>query len=287
MKKLVCFDENKQPNKQVIDLLSLFQVSPTDYSPKAVREATQAAWYQAGKLRAEIQALCKDEIKKALAMPIFKQLGFVDAVKPKGAKFNYIVFLGAALGGYRKRVKYFADVSSSVEENEEELISLGGERPLLDKENEQALLHPEKSDLIFPIKEGFSFNGNLPTNEAEMMDLVWKQSALPESWYSKKRYLVTTPRIPDETKEDGFRNPNTEETMRTWLSLNPKPGRVLLISSQPFVSFQEWQGTKVLEGFDVEAIGYAAPEFIAVSVFLDNAAKVIFEESLYLESLAS
>lgn len=85
----------------------------------------------------------------------------------------------------------------------------------------------------------------------------------------------------------GFRSANTTETVECWLGYHPKPGRYLIVSSQPFCESQlmaveravgdAMRGTGGEGTFTFDVCGPAAPT-LPLSRWLDNLAKQLWEE---------
>lgn len=133
------------------------------------------------------------------------------------------------------------------------LVFLTGDRPLHPTfESEKVLLDPACSP--YPFREGWKWEGTLPTNETEMMRLVFDQLALPKEWREMPLMVADAP------KPEGMKRPHTEHTVWAWLEMHPDPGTLLVVSDQPFVCRQEAVLRPLFPlDFDLEAVGGGCP----------------------------
>ena len=161
---------------------------------------------------------------------------------------------------------------------------MGGARKLdLVKESEQVLCTP--AELLF--KKERNKPGQMPATEAEMMQMVWDQSDLPNEWHS---LLVNAPMIHVPGSELGtWRPPNTAETVNYWLLQEQKPGYYLVGSSQPYVQYQllvvERAFEEMVEQRKInfpcyfKGCGPFATRSLPLATFLDTLAKQFYEET--------
>ena len=191
-----------------------------------IRDATQKAWYQEGKLRAEIQERHGD--KQREAMSLFRRLGFVHEVRCRRQRYFHCGILGGTVVAVRKRLAFLI---SEWERGVRimNLALLGSHRPLLaDKESEAVLLRRDNTEL--PICDDWKLEGPLPDTEIEMMRLVYDQAKLPAAWREVLGPNRVTCVSPLNAKA------NTRDTLEVWGE--EMTSSVLLVSSQPFVSYQ-------------------------------------------------
>lgn len=165
----------------------------------------------------------------------------------------------------RRRTRYFLKLFKDHKIEFGELIFLAGERPL-DPE-------VEPNDLWWNIEV-------IPKTEAEAAEVVWSQVAHEEGITFKPKFL-STPMIQDpETRI--VRRPGTMDTIRNWLSTNPKQGRVLLVSNQPYCDYQR-EATKQAvveqgqwrEPLEIDVVGEQESSHTNVAVLLDTIARYI------------
>lgn len=261
MKATLLFDSNGTPTQDLRDLLSLMEVEH-DGSLAGIRSATQAEWYQAGRLRAEIAE--KHGHKKDEAMPLLRNLGFFNEIRAQRMTHFHCAFLGATVTAVRKRLAFLhSEWNRGIRFTD--LVFFGSNRPLMkDKESPEVLLNAENSDL--PFSSDWKLEDDLPQTEIEMMRMVYRQAG----WLNEDKVVFI-----EATGKDG-RNANTRDTLELWG--NGIRGDVLVVSSQPFVSFQGIIAEKVLPSHaNPECIGYAANTTLPVTTFLDNVAKLVYE----------
>ncbi len=162
---------------------------------------------------------------------------------------------------------------------------MGGARKLDPvKENEQVLCTPAE----LPFRKEWVKPEQMPTTEAEMMQMVWNQSILPNLWYSG---LVNAPMQPKdpENPEGEKRPPSTAETVYHWLLQGKKPGYYLVGSNQPYVEYQrlvvERAHEELIERREInfpcyfKGCGPAATPTLPLATFLDTLAKQFYEET--------
>lgn len=266
------FDIDGEPTDPLIRLLDLCEVQH-DCTLASIRDATQAAWYQAGKLRSEILE-GKHGSQRDLIIPLLRELGIIDALRaPIGSRWGYALVLGAMLTAVRKRIAHLARLWE-LGTRFRQVVLLGSQRALnQDKEGLQELIRSENPDLPFDLPE--QMLTMMPTNEGEMMDFVYRLAASRLPWGDLPVKLVVAPKV------EG-RNINTADTIKHWLVGDAQPGSCLVVSSQPFCQYQGLVVQSCLPpGFAPEngvvAVGYQAPDSITVAAHLDGIAKTIFE----------
>lgn len=255
------FDNAGKPSDALLKLLQLTNVAH-DGTLAGIRDATQREWYQEGRLRKDVEeqhASLKDQV-----MPLFRTLGMVDAVTaPVGGGFFNVLVLGATVTAVRKRYRYFRD-----EQRKQGWLWIGmyflGSTRKLGQQEIDLLLKPDNPDL--PFSPDWEPILDTAVTEAQMMSMVAHQTVIRDVM------VLSTPEV------EG-RNANTGDTVRYWKEvIRCEEPDVLVVSSQPYVSYQGLTAQNVLgHPYRVTAIGYAAPPTITVSGYLDNVAKLIYE----------
>lgn len=265
------FDIDGDPSDPLIRLLDVCEVQH-DSSLVSIRDATQAAWYQEGKLRSEILE-GEHGPNRHLIIPLLQELGMIEALRaPVGSRWDYALLLGAMLTGVRKRLAHLEQLWLRGMRFRQ-LVMLGSRRPLnKDKEGASSLFDRHNKDLA--VRDGWQAPKTVPTNEVEMMALLQDQAQL--IWRGEVEVSIV------DTPPPSGRNTDTRDTVRHWLTSNPTPGKCLVVSSQPFSQYQGMVVQSCLPpGFAPEdgvvAVGYRAPDSITVSAHLDSVAKTIFE----------
>lgn len=210
-------------------------------------------------------------------MALLKELNLVDAVTAPSEPYAGALILGATVVAVRKRLAYLL---AHYQVNPDEsgftvtfptVYLLGGARPL-DKDKESLTVLTTPAEL--PFKADWTPPSEMPATEAGMMRLVFEQSKLPP-W---EGVFVDTPLQPTADAKTG--HPNTTDTVKEFLKTDPKPGTYLAVSSQPFVTRQTMNVQQALpEGYTVVGIGYAAAPTTPLKTFLDEVARLLFEET--------
>lgn len=269
-----------------------------DVTPKHLNDLLRQQWFKEGYLRFQI----KGEPPKDEDLALLRELGCVDEVPPflefppeyppsesRPVIYEGVILLGALRARVVSRLHYFTTFAPRVYfQRDWRFYLFGGARPLDPvKESREVLCTPAE----LPFKDGWQSPETMPTTEAGMMELVWKQSQLSSEWNYE---LVNTPL---QLKPDGGkRAPNTDDTVRTWLTKQERrPGHYLLLSNQPFVEYQaltveralrervarvltEFEYSFGTKGFVISPCGPMSSLNLPLATYLDNLAKQLYEE---------
>jgi hypothetical protein len=204
---------------------------------------------------------------------ILRELGLVEGIKAPSGDYDGAFLLGGTVVAVRKRLAWLWAQPIKVPR----VFMLGGMRPLDPvKENADVLMSPSPE---LPFEEGWQPSRGSPETEAEMMFLVVSQSNAPDdqSFNFVNAHLQPKP-------GGGTRHPNTTDTVKAMLSQFYVPsGRYLVVSSQPFVARQTINVRDAIpmprsREIQVEGIGYSAPVTTSLKTFLDETARLLFEE---------
>lgn len=258
------FDNNGRAQEPLLQILSSTK-TPHDGTARSIREVTQNLWYQAGRIRAEIEER-HGPLREEL-MPYFRQLRMVDAILPPAGQYEYCLLLGGTIVAVRKRLK-FLDQLTACRAWCQKVVFLGSTRKLMDREYTN-LHDPKNPDCPFDARNTVSKDPP-PQTEGDMMRIVAKQV-----FGTDDDHTVSVCVAPDVSG----RNANTFDTVFYWhRNVAKKPGPVIALSSQPFIGFQDEVCQSVLGSeYPVTTIGYAANADTKVSVYLDNLAKWIYQ----------
>jgi hypothetical protein len=241
-------------------LLQKFDIPLTDSLDQLVRD-TQVAWIrQPGKERWEVASSC--EHTKEELMPLFEELGLIHAWEPKYKQYDYIVVFGAAILGVRDRMNYLQKLWQ-MGVRADHIILLAGQR-VLDVAHEIPLLVEEQAPL-----------DSLKT-ETDIMRFEFQKLELKDCQNVHVVVIDTPQQI---TQSGSFRRPNTADTVIEWFKQeHPKPGTCLLISSQPFCSYQDTVFKTLLSnGFPVETVGSSDNGNKAIEVYFDTIARTLYQ----------
>lgn len=238
---------NGQPADALLEVLSLYGICH-DGSWESIQKETEQAWLSHGrsKERWEIEPIQETSPEKAY--DLFTRLGMVGTVPAQRQYYDYGAVLGATVQTVRQRF-WFLKTEWDRGIRFPALVVLTGDRPLDPHlESEKVLI--DQASTPYPFRPDWHFEGNLPKNETEMMQLVFDQLALPEEWRHMPIIFVDTP------KPEGLNRPHTEHTLLQWLMSNPDPGIIICVSNQPFVCRQDATLRCYLpSSFSMETIG--------------------------------
>ncbi len=241
------YNYDGQPSEALLDILMAFGICH-DGSWTSIQQATETAWLSHGREveRWEIDPIA--DLSPEQTFSLFTRLSMTQTLRSSRCCYEYAVVLGATTQVVRQRF-WFLKQEWERGIRFKTLVLLTGDRPLnSDFETLQVLTDPTYSD--YPFREDWHFDGYLPQNETEMMQLVLDQLALPEEWRNLPLVVVDTP------KPEGMHRPHTEHTLEHWLAMLPMPGATLFVSSQPFVCRQDALLRRYLPTcFEVETVG--------------------------------
>jgi hypothetical protein len=240
-----------EPSEALLTLLTAYGIQHNG-SWDSIQKETEKAWLSHGRNRELWEIAPVQDIAPGQSFALFSALGMTDTISARQSSYDYGVVLGALLQSVRQRF-WFLKQEWDRGVRFSELIILTGDRPLDTQfEGEKELLDQACSP--YPFRSGWTWNAPIPTNETEMMQLVFDQLDLPEAWRSMPVLFVDAP------KPDGLRRPHTEHTLLYWLAAKPKPGSLLMVSNQPFVCRQgELLRLYLPQEFSLEAVGICLP----------------------------
>lgn len=260
------------PSVPLLSLLALLNIQH-DGSWQSIVVATQKEWLRKpGSERWHMEETVTAHQKEIVHL--LQSMGCTVEVAPTRTHYDYVIILGATVTRVRSRLAYMIKLwNQGIRFNT--IVLLGSDRPLDPAiEPESALLKAE--DSIFPFDPSWQFNGVLPKTEGEMMRFVFDQMELPSGFENVTFTFVNTPMIP--TAQGGMRRANTMDTIKQWLSCNPKPGTCLAVSNQPYVGYQDAvMRTGLPATFAVETVGHAPSDSEKIAVYLDTLARWIYQ----------
>jgi hypothetical protein len=237
-------------------------------------QKTQKFWYQGGKERWELEA--KGRFDKEKIFPFLEKLKVLEEVVSPVKSYDYALVHGALLSRVRMRLSFLVkEWNRGVRFSK--IIFLTGDRDLHPTfEDRYGLM--DANNPYLPFREEWRWEGALPQNEVEMMQLVYEQSQIPEEM---RKLPVEWISAPKQEKNGKMIRPGTKETLIEWLKLDPQPGECLAISNQPYVGYQDSIAKTYLpETFIITTVGPAADEKTTVEAHLDNLARWIYQERL-------
>jgi len=273
-------DERGTLKPEVFDLLRMFNVNH-DGTLEGIVNQTQKQWLrQKGKERWEIEDVFAD--KRESAMPLFEKLQVTHEIKPTKNFYRYALLLGATVSRVRNRLAYLINLWSKGIRFEE-LVFLGGQRPLAPKlESKDVLFDRTNKDLA--IRTDWS-PGTVPQTETEMMKMVFDQAELPKKMRDVRVLFVDVPM--KKLKDGTLKRPTTPDTIKAWLQMGPEPGDCLAFSNQPYIGYQHATLKTLLpKNFFIETVGASYnPKVIKIVVLLDAVARWFYQEKKRLDKL--
>jgi len=232
-------DDNKlaEPLVAILETLEI----PSDSSLTTVAEKLREKCHQSGD-RWTFEH--RFDHQRETLMPLLEDLGCFATVRASKKHYNYAVILGALRPAVQKRIDFL------VEEWKrgirfDEVVLLTGKRALRPSENCPNL-----------------------QSETEMMTLVWNETPMPAELKSVRLTIVNSPPAPGRDRA------TTESTVFAWLEMDPTPGHTLVVSSQPYVGYQESiLKARLPISFSIETIGPEGGQNLPTSVLMDNLSK--------------
>ena len=272
--------KNGEPSKT---LIKLFDATKIEYEKTAtgMNKVAQANFLRKeNEERWQIQSN-KWEKDREIIIPILDDLGMIKCVRPTKQKYNHVIIFGAKVDRMRLRLRrlisHFKEGLTF-----EKIYFLVGERELdAESEDEDVLYNKRKSSV--PFKEKWQRPETKPETEAQAARMIWSQTKMPEELEKQGIEFINVGMITDpETGKT--RRPNTEDTVKEWLSKVSKIGNVLAVSNQPFVLYQHETLVGVLskvgrlsDDVTIETVGKEAKD-TPISVHLDNVARTLYTE---------
>jgi hypothetical protein len=276
-------DEKQLPKPALSKLLEHFKIE-YDGTLKNLVEKTQKTWLRTpGKERWEIEEIKVEE--KELVFGCFKELGCVNQIKACEVEYDYVLVLGALSTRMKLRTATVLKLWGQIKFKN--LVFLVAQRP---RDVEQEGINTfvlSKDDKHVKVKKDWKFNDVLLNTETELIKLIVDQIELPQDFAENvKITFVDTPM--QKNKDGSMRRPNTGDTIAQWLKSNPKPGKCLFISNNPYIGYQDSVvRTYMPKEFTIETIGDEASSKEKISIYLDTIARWIYQENQRLTSISN
>lgn len=271
------FNENNIPHQSLTALLDGLNIKHTNTLESIVQE-TQKEWLRKpGTERWHEQKNFSSQ-SHTLIIKECSSLGMIGAITPKQKKYDYIIVLGGTVQTTRKRFAYALElINQNVSCNS--IVFLCGQRPL-DKtiESEEILVN----DITNPLHQRADWQkpAILPTTETEMAHMIIDQTELPKNIKEKIVVIDTPSKI---GPNGNIVRPTTGDTFAQWLSFGVQPGTVLVISSQPYVGYQDSVSRTFLpKTFIIETVGKASQDDVSDAIMLDTLTRWIYQSKQLL-----
>lgn len=159
-------------------------------------------------------------------------LGFTEAILPRNKEWDAICVLGSTGPSMENRLKYAHKIYYELKNKPKDIILLAGERSAevgIDGNEEE----------LNKIVAKYNLDGIEELTETHMII----EAANKENFKNIQRHIINTP------KGDVTR-PTTETTiieLMKWLDNHPEIKRILFISEQPYVKYQEMIITRIID----------------------------------------
>ncbi len=249
--------KNGEPTQLLRDIFAILSLPPIENLEMATLIANQKFIRPRDKERWDgYQTISEIERKKL--EPLLRNSPLTCRIMPKQKRYESIVILGATSAAVEKRYKFLFDLSEQGICSEK-IYLLGSTRELKTG---------NASDQEFAKQlEALS----IPTTEMEMMLKIWDQLEKPALFRTVVPIPVQAPNHPDGTRA------NTEDTLNALIELNDDLKQVLIISNNPYVSYQHAVCRKVLGKHDlaIETMGDAASIEERIENILDSIARTL------------
>ncbi|MBS1988152.1 hypothetical protein JST56_04120 [Candidatus Dependentiae bacterium] len=208
-------------------------------------------------------------------IPILKQLGLLQEVQAEQKDYRYGILLGATVTNVRKRLAFLIqEWNRGV--RVDELVILAGQR-ILDPDIESVAVLYDRKNGILPIKQSWQDSQEHPKTETEMMRMVLEQAELPEGLAKIPCTFIDAPM--QKTADGLIRRPTTGDTVNAWLEKKPNPDSCLVVSCQPYVTYQDSvMRTLMPASFSLETIGARVSEGENLATLLDTVARILYQE---------
>lgn len=266
------FTKDLGPHESLDALLRLFEISH-DNTLESIVSGTQKNWLRKpGKERWELTSSYSAQARSIILNECSK-LGMIHEIKPQRKKYDYAIILGGTVQTMRKR---FAHVLELIKQGRtfNLIVFLCGQRPLNKAiESDDTLVSYTNSTL--PANMNWQRPAMLPQTETEMTLMIIDQTLLPNDLKEKIMVIDT----PCKTGPQGnLLRPTTGDTFASWLATLPQPGTVLVISSQPYVGYQDAVARTFLpKEFTCETIGRSDENDYSDVVLLDTLARWLYQ----------
>ncbi len=219
--------------------------------------------------------------EKVVVYKAFDALGDLKDVLPQNRKPDYILIMGSTAPSLRSRIMFLNRLVKEghiVLQPTVRVVFLSGDRPLFPSETPEVLMssapYEQQGEWVVP--------ETLPQNEMDLPPFLWEQLKLTPPLSALEPLYVNAP------KKDGAKRATTADTVEAFAhKYTPKTGHVLVISENPFVTYQGLVTKmlflqKGLKGFTFEAVGAIhrakeRPFYIRLGVLLDNFARALYQ----------
>ncbi len=202
----------------------------------------------------------KFQDQKKTFIPLLRDLGLVCKKMPAHNHYAYAIVFGGILSRVHTRIGFLANIWNQGVRFDQ-IVFLGSDRLLVDDiEGRIHLKKFLKSNKVDFEKKKIRF----PQTEIELMEFVFEYSKASQKLKKISKVSIKTPHGSQGRAPTG-------ESVEYWMNTNPKPGRLLLISSQPLIGYQSAISEPLFSSdFPLDIVGAGVdPEKVEISQLLD------------------
>jgi len=252
-----------QPIKRILYSMGL----SCDGDLKNVVKLTQQKWLK----KNDRDTLEEVDKKRESYIYQLKEAGCIDRILPFKKNYDYCLVLGGQYQTFISRLQYLID-NWEKGVRFRSLVFLG-EKRAVDFEKEKKLLLKNSNNQIRT-----KVSKKMPQIEIDMMKFIYENTEVPKEMRALKTVFI------DGAMDISNREivlPNIFNAILTWFNeAKPAAGSCLVVSSQPYVGYQESIVRAALNrNFEIEAIGDAALPETKVSIYLETLARWLYQEA--------
>lgn len=264
--------DNGKINPLIIELLKLTDVVSESDTLSSIVDETQKHWLRkSGSERWDIVSDSRDnqeEIRK-----IFENFFFFSEIESKYTEYEYAFVLGALFERMKLRFEHLVNLwNKGVRFNS--IVFLSGSRPAQEAQGENKDVLEKWANVTIEI---------MPQTETELLKFIYDHMVMPEEMRKLPVQIIDVPML--QNSDGTMRRPNTADTIEWWLKSNPQLGKVLAVSNQPYVWYQDSVLKTLLpSSFEVDTVGQACLPDQKIGLLLDTLARTLYQEKIRLEN---
>jgi len=263
--------EGGKPTPAFANILKTVDISPNNSLEDIHRSLKEKFGRRPGQERWQVSPVHQEKKKKLI--PSLKALGMVTQTLPRDNHYDTIILYGATVSSMRRSVQ-FLDTLWASGLRADNIVYLAGERSLDPQiESENVLFDPAHSKT--PFRKGWKHPAKAPNHEAEAAAFVWEQIIKSKDLRAKAVQYISVP-LKLDGKTGVLLRPNTAMTIQAWLETQPKFGKWLTISPNPYRLYQEavtrqcLKEQGVLEKVSLETVGPEAIKAVPLVTYLNT-----------------
>lgn len=254
------------PSNALMNVLHLWHISQT----ASLNDIIQKTQVLLRKPKQERQIKNTRDMKSSQVFQLFDQLGLIQKVSPQQQQYDYVILLGCTLSTFHQRLDHLVELfQQGIRFNT--IIVLAGQRQL-DPKIESVSLMKNPSHAGLPLKKNWQLT-KIPKTEADMVRMVFNQTELPLEITQLPIIFIDAP----QTSSNLPKHPPTGNALIRWMNMHPQPGSCLVISSQPYVGYQDAVvRTYIHNDFIIDTVGRATTEK-DIDKFLTTLARWVYQ----------